>query len=622
MKGSHHTALPTPSRQAPRAAQPGSLPLRVLAVAASALVISEATVALVFLGPYDLPTWSTVLLHTLVSSLLIFPILYLFCFRPLFLLMAERARAEAAAEAERRRLFSLLDALPAIVYLKAPDYSIRFANRHFRTCFGDPAGQLCYHLLHGRDTPCESCSTTSVLQGQRSVQSERAFPDGTTYQLHDYPFVDVDGSELVLQLGIDITGRKEAEAELEQTNRELLALSQAERAQRLFAEGLAQATRAFTHALDLDQVLNSLLDHLPPVVPYDVATVSLLGPESQLVSWVARGFEVRGDAAATGTPSVSGRAIPGLQARLAAGQSLLISDTDDDLEWKVHLGARSVGSYMAVPLRVNGEVIGACELGKREPGFFSAQHLQWAQAVAGQAAVAVQRAWLFEEMRASREQLQSLSRRLVEVQEEERRTIARELHDEVGQALTSLGFGLKLLERKVDDPDTILAGTAALKKTVEEVMGNLHRLAMDLRPASLDHLGLVAALQQHCVAVGETNHLSVQVETVDWIGRTSVEAETALYRIVQEALTNVVRHAQASQVDVILEQRDGKLIAIVEDDGCGFDLGAVGRREQLGLLGMRERAEALGGGLIVESTPGGGTTVRVEVPYGDPDPGR
>jgi signal transduction histidine kinase/ActR/RegA family two-component response regulator len=127
--------------------------------------------------------------------------------------ISERKRIEQALDAERKRLYALLDGLPAYVYLRAPDHSIRFANRWFRDRFGDPKGRLCYELIGDRDQPCETCLPSSVFETGKPVEWEGAQRDGRTYQIYDYPFCDVDGSPLVLELGIDNTERKRAEEE-------------------------------------------------------------------------------------------------------------------------------------------------------------------------------------------------------------------------------------------------------------------------------------------------------------------------------------------------------------------------------------------------------------------------
>jgi signal transduction histidine kinase len=241
------------------------------------------------------------------------------------------------------------------------------------------------------------------------------------------------------------------------------------------------------------------------------------------------------------------------------------------------------------------------------------------------------------------------------VQENERRSIARELHDEAGQALTAVQLGLHSLETE-RDPDCLAARINELKSTVDGVMENLHRLAVDLRPVSLDRAGLVPAVEQYIESFGR--HSGLQVDFVAFsldpvtgapvstgsaalsaeaaaaaaphvlppspgdCGRLNPEVETAIYRVVQEALTNVARHARASRVSVILERRRAThspgeaLVAVIEDDGAGFDVEEALARGRLGLLGMRERVEMLGGSLTIESAPGAGTTIVVEAPCG------
>jgi two-component system sensor histidine kinase NreB len=147
-----------------------------------------------------------------------------------------------------------------------------------------------------------------------------------------------------------------------------------------------------------------------------------------------------------------------------------------------------------------------------------------------------------------------------------------------------------------------------------QVLDNLRRIAVDLRPASLDHLGLVPALRQYIEAVSDKHGLSIQFETRGVTGRMVTDVETCLYRIVQEALTNIVRHARADRVDILLEQNEDKIRSSVVDNGSGFDPVEAMGKNRLGLFGIRERAEMLGGRLIVESKPGTGTTILVEIP--------
>jgi signal transduction histidine kinase len=205
----------------------------------------------------------------------------------------------------------------------------------------------------------------------------------------------------------------------------------------------------------------------------------------------------------------------------------------------------------------------------------------------------------------------------VEIQENERKYIARELHDETSQALTSLKMGLHAIEQSANVQSTIVQQVAELKTLADGILESLHRLAMNLRPASLDHLGLVEALTSLVQSTGERSGITARYKSlgVDQRNRLTEDMESSIYRIVQESLTNIVRHARATYADVILEWQDDKIIVIVEDDGVGLDLSAARTRGHLGLVGMQERAEMLGGKLLIDSIPNGGTTLVVEIPY-------
>lgn len=267
-----------------------------------------------------------------------------------------------------------------------------------------------------------------------------------------------------------------------------------------------------------------------------------------------------------------------------------------------------------MPLVAGDKVIGVLGLGKIDAGNFTFDQVQWAEVLAGQAAMAIQNAWLFQQVRFSSERLQSLARKLVELQESERYHIARELHDEAGQVLSSLKLSLGRLEQDPDCTSHIRRHLRDLAGVADRVLEDLHRLAMDLRPVVLDRLGLVAALEQFA---GRTNseRLSVQFKAVGFDeARLPQDVETSLYRIVQEALTNVMRHAHAGNVGILLERSGGRVRLFVEDDGVGFTPDQENYSERLGLVGMRERAEMFGGNLIIESSSESGTSIIVEVP--------
>jgi signal transduction histidine kinase len=258
-----------------------------------------------------------------------------------------------------------------------------------------------------------------------------------------------------------------------------------------------------------------------------------------------------------------------------------------------------------VPLLARDDAIGVIIAGDKESrtGHFSDDDLRVAEIFAARAAVAVD---LSE--RVSRDVL----RRIVEAQELERRRLARELHDETGQALTSILLGLKSIE-EAENGQAARQATEELRERVVTTLQDVRRLALELRPKVLDDFGLVSALERLAETFEEATGIRVELEATPKVDRLPGDMETALFRIVQEALTNVVKHAQATRVSVLVTRRPGGVAVIVEDDGRGYDTERT-RSDGIGVLGMRERVELLGGRLSVESSPGAGTTVAAEVP--------
>jgi signal transduction histidine kinase len=223
------------------------------------------------------------------------------------------------------------------------------------------------------------------------------------------------------------------------------------------------------------------------------------------------------------------------------------------------------------------------------------------------------------ERKRAEEAKQQLLLRLVTAQEEERRRIARELHDQMGQYLTALMLGLQSLKEPSAASSLAQARVGRLQALTDQLMQEVHRLARELRPAALDDLGLPTALRRYTEECSRYGGVSVEFHSHDFgAERLPPHVEVTLYRVVQEALTNVLKHAHANRASVLLEHRHDHLLVIVEDDGTGFDAEAVmaapDAQCQLGLLGMQERVGSVGGILEIESTRGAGTTVFVRVP--------
>jgi signal transduction histidine kinase len=290
-----------------------------------------------------------------------------------------------------------------------------------------------------------------------------------------------------------------------------------------------------------------------------------------------------------------------LERQRSARIDSILDDPDVDQTETRLLGART-GLY--VPLVARGHGLGVIAIHDKltANGRFTDGDLRLAEIFAGRAAVA-----LALSERVARDTV----RRVVAAQEEERRRLALELHDETGQALTSILLGLKAIGGAETKEDAQRA-EADVRGLVVQALQDVRALAVELRPSALDDFGLGPAVERLAQTFGERSGISTTVEThLD--DRLPPELETTLYRVVQEALSNVVKHAGAERVSIVLAQRGSGVAATIDDDGQGFDESLI-RPDALGLTGMRERLALVGGTLEIESAPGSGTTVAARVP--------
>jgi signal transduction histidine kinase len=225
---------------------------------------------------------------------------------------------------------------------------------------------------------------------------------------------------------------------------------------------------------------------------------------------------------------------------------------------------------------------------------------------------------LLEKSRGMQEELRLLSRRLLSAQEEERKNISRELHDVIAQTLTGINMRLAALKSKTTSSTRDLhKKIETTQRLVEKSVDIIHRFARDLRPAVLDDLGLIPAMRSYLKQFTEQTGIRAAFTAFAEVEKLDNPSRAVLYRIAQEALTNVARHARATQVKVSIRLEQDKVCMDIHDDGRGFQVegvSAIKHSKRLGLLGMRERAEMIGGTFCVDSAPGKATTVHIEIP--------
>jgi signal transduction histidine kinase len=323
---------------------------------------------------------------------------------------------------------------------------------------------------------------------------------------------------------------------------------------------------------------------------------------------------------------------------LLSGSSVYIPVVDE-VEFRIMftpetrpiIDARGISSFIGVPLRVQKHVIGGLAICRDPHGaLYTHDDQVLLQDLADRAALTIQNARLFEQVKEARQRLQALSNQLLKAQEEERRAITHELHDEVGQDLSALimqlGTAKSLLPKSARPARSILEEVEAL---IQQMLENLRTIIAGLRPPVLDDLGLIPALHRLGDELQEKTGMQVEIQTPHLSERLPAPLEVALFRIVQEALTNVRKHAHAQRVSITLAKENGKVLLSVQDDGVGFEKQTAPPRSSgdlilgggwripaghFGLIGIQERVTQLGGRLDLTSALGQGTTLRVEIP--------
>lgn len=477
-------------------------------------------------------------------------------------------------------------------------------------------GRPCYEVTHGSLEPCQvpncECPAPNVWKSGRATRVchvHRHYTEGSTQERYveivASPLRDHKGKIVAMvELARDTTEAKRLTAQSAETSQNLLALT-------VIAGMVSQS-------LDLDTILEIALDKVLELMKGNVGGILLLDGESQTLSYrVSRGLSTKFLEGIAGL-----RVGEGLAGRVAQlEQPIYVDDVSQDprLTRSVVI-SEGLRAFASVPLRSKSQLLGVMNIASRAPRRFRAEDVQLLTSVANLVAIVVENAKLYNEVRQRDEMRGELLRQIMSTHEDERNRIARELHDETSQALTGLGVSLQAVINSLPlETEQLRAQLEKMQSMAMTAHDEIHRVIYELRPRLLDDLGLMSAAKLYAENQLKPSGVAVNLERLGIERRLPAEIETALFRIMQEATTNVLRHAGAHCINVTIEFRDKWVVARIEDDGRGFDIDQVMRsrgRSGLGLLGMRERAEALGGKLIVASRPGAGTRLTAEIPVG------
>jgi PAS domain S-box-containing protein len=706
--------------------------------------------------------------------------------------ITERRRVQEALEAERRRFFAMLEKIPAYVVLIGPDCTIPYANREFVRRFGDPGNRRCYEFLFGIDAPCEGYKALEVFKTKTPQIWEWTGSDGNTYQIHDHPFTDVDGSPLVLELGVDISGLKAAEAGILRQSAVLSAIN------RVFREFLICKTEeelgqtCLTIAEELTGSAFGLIGEVNQTGHLDItafrdpgwAACQMGEPIKERVELLTLGIQGLKEevidegrpvivnnpdthTGATGQPSrhpplpsylgvplrYGGKVIGLIALATTAGEYtqadqeameslsvaiveglmrfraetrvvivsrlyLLLSKVNEAIvrapdqaalfqeicriaveeggfkmawvglvdgqgdavkdvarygleegylerivisfregpeslgptgtavredrseicndiandprmaPWREEALKRGYRSSGAFPLRIDDKVVGSLAMYAGQPGFFTGEEVRLLESLAQDVSFAMEslerdalRRQTEAALKASEERLRDLTSRLINAQEAERKRLAVELHDDLGQSLMVLKLQVRQIANKVPDHQRQIRDQCTqVLDYINEVVENVRRLSRDLRPPVLQDLGLGIAVKLILENFGRLHELECSWEIDEIQGLLAAEQEVMIYRIFQESLTNISRHAQATRVTIAIRKSPKAIRFNIEDNGVGFDLQNLSGENLieagLGLASIEERARMVNGSLGIWSQKGQGTRITLVVPLG------
>ncbi len=517
-------------------------------------------------------------------------------------------------------LQAIIDSLEDELMIIDRDYRIIEANSAVLLRHGkrrdEVIGRYCYDISHGTPEPCHpprcECPIKTVWESGKPARVTHVHVYNVKGEKRERylditasPITDSQGNiTAITELMRDVTEAKELELEVAEAHRSLLALN--------------AIAIVVSQSLDLDTVLGNALAKTLEIMKATTGGILLWDEERQMLCYrVHHGLSneyVQGVCCRLGE-GIAGRAAQ-------TGEAILVEDISADPR-AAHTGlinTEGLQAFASVPLPSQEKVVGVLNIASHGSRKFSSEDVQLLNSIAAHIAVAVENAKLHQDMQRKDEIRGELLREIFSIQEEERRRIARELHDETSQVLASLNANL---EAAIDMlPHSTNKSKALLKKVQAlsiNILDELHKLIYELRPTLLDDLGLVAAIRwladNNLGAAG----IIVNFKTTGRVTRLDTQLETTLFRVVQEAVNNIARHANAKAADVSLYFKKNVIRVRVTDDGRGFDvkeaISSKDRPRGLGLLGMKERVELVNGTLSIRSSLSGrGTEINIEIP--------
>ena len=519
-------------------------------------------------------------------------------------------------------LQDIVDGIEDDVFIVDGEYRVKLANSTIRRKLSQgtdsPVGRHCYEVFQGRDKPCSAplweCPLRKVLQSGSSINLIHPYHTPGADSISNkyvkiamWPLKDSEGRiDAIVELRNDVTAERQLEREILRRRHHLDALS--------------RISSAVSGLSDLHTILDVALDTVLQIFSGNVGGILLFDKQTgKLCYKVHRGLSAKyaGEMCLTMGEGIAGKVAQ-------TGEPILLEDisknpgaTRPDL-----IVAEGLKGFVSVPLKAKERVVGVMNLASYLPGQLDLDDMYLLNSIGYQLGTAIEQANLYKRLNDAGERYQTLLRQTLTIQEEERKRIARELHDETGQELTALTLNLQALTEMMEMSDI---GQDEIKELLEKThfiavraSVEVTRLIRELRPTLLDTLGLPAAVRHLAEANVGSRGINISTEFEGMEQLLPPETELSLFRITQEAISNIVRHSEAKNAVISLQCNANECILRVEDDGKGFDVNEITSIDQrgrgAGVFGMKERVTLAGGECFIDSQPGHGTKVVAKVP--------
>jgi len=515
-------------------------------------------------------------------------------------------------------LQEIIDAVEDELLVVDAEYRIRFANaamlsKHQKKD-DSPIGKFCYQVFQDRNQPCQEplwdCPLQRVLESGNLIT---VIHPGNLHGVHGYvkitayPLWDKQGNTVgIVELRRDVTAERELETQILRRHHQLLALN--------------HISSAVSGLYDLDTILKTALDNVLQLIDSDIGGILLLDEENQTLTYrVHQGLSAR---YVDEAEFLLGESIAGQAAKV--GEPIILEDISKDprVTRPDLVLAEGLKGFISIPLKAKDKVTGVMNIASHVANRFAADDVSLLKSIGDYLGTAIEQARLYDRLAQAGERYRALLQHALTAQEQERKRIARELHDETSQAITSLTLSLQAImtiaEMKGIGDDEFMEKVKATHSFAVHAGHEIVRLMKELRPSLLDELGMPAAIHRYAKDTLQTNGINVSADFKGTDERFPPEIEVTLFRVAQGLIGNILEHSGAKNTSIKLDCDGGECTLTIEDDGKGFDVKNLTRVDPsgrgAGLFTLKERVSLVEGHCHIDSRPGQGTKVTVKVP--------